>query len=212
LREKMSFDTDIAWLAGIIDGEGCFSVKRQVKRLSGNRVVMRACYQVWIVVCNTSEPMIRRIEKVLDAIGVKHQPVRRVWKGKKATRWQYWIHVARKHEVLLLTEALLPHLTAKKDEAEVVAWYMRRACAEKQHSTSLFERTALEAMSLIKRNGGEAPAEVRELLREVIPSQAAVGHHESGEAAEGVETRVVSPNDNPPHECPAPLHLVGAMR
>ena len=42
------------------------------------------------------------------------------------------------------------------------------------------------------------------MLREVIPSQAVSGHRlADGEEAEGVETRSVSPNDNPTQECPA---------
>lgn len=194
---------DIAWLAGIIDGEGCFSVKRPIRRLSGKRVGYKTSYQVWLVLCNTSKAMVERAVAILDGLGVKHQPVRRVWKGKKATRWQYWLHVARKDEVLRLTEALLPHLTAKRCEAEMVTWFLKRACQKSVYRTTVLDRAVLDGMAAVKRNGGEAPAEVRELLREVIPSQASVGHREIGEMLEGVETRSVTPKDNPTHERPA---------
>lgn len=195
---------DIAWLAGIIDGEGCFSVKRPIRRLSGERAGFQTTYQVWVVLCNTSKAMVERAVAILDGLGVKHQPVRRVWKGKRATRWQYWLHVARKDEVLRLTEALLPHLTAKRCEAEMVSWYLKRACQKPCYKTTVLDRVVLDAMADVKRNGGEAPAEVRELLREVIPSQADVGHRAIGETSEGVETRSVTPKDNPTQERPAP--------
>ena len=195
---------DIAWLAGIIDGEGCFSVKRPIVRQSGKRVGYKTSYQVWVVLCNTSKAMVERAAQILDGLGVHYQPIRRVWKGKNATRWQYWLHVARKDDVLRLTEALLPHLTAKRCEAEMVSWFLKRACQKPSYMTTVLDRTVLDAMAAVKRNGGEAPAEIRELLREVIPSQASAGHREIGEAPEGVETRSVTPKDNPTHERPAP--------
>jgi hypothetical protein len=206
-------DTDIAWLAGIIDGEGCFSIKRPIVRKSGERVGYKTCYQVWLVVCNTSEPMIERVRSILEAAGIKHQPIRKVWKGDKATRWQWWIHIAKKRELLRATELLLPHLTAKKVEAEVVAWFLRRACKKSVYRTTHLDRAVLDALSLVKRNGGEAPAEVAELLRAVIPSQAVSGDRmPSDQETEGVETRSVSPNNNPTHECPAPLRLISRKR
>ena len=67
----------------------------------------------------------------------------------------------------------------------------------------------LNALSVVKRNGGEAPAEIEQMIREVIPSQADAGHRQADdEATEGVETRSVSPNNNPTHECPTPLRVV----
>lgn len=193
------FDIELAWLAGIIDGEGCFSVKR-------GRGAGRS-HQLWLVLCNTSEAMILRVVRILDALGVKHSNVRKVWKGEKATRWQFWLDVTRKHDLLRATEAVLPHLTAKKTEAEIAAWFLRRACAVNQYRASQLDRVMLDSMSAIKRNGGEAPADIAELIREVIPSQAVAGDRQADDqAAEGVETRSVSPTNNPTHECPASLN------
>jgi hypothetical protein len=211
LRSRMvATEKDIAWLAGIIDGEGCFSVKRAIRRRTGRRAGSWTSYQLWIVLCNTSEPMIRRSERILRDMGVHFQPVRRVWKGKKATRWQYWLHVARKADVLSLTEQLLPHLTAKALEARAFAWFLRKACRVKQYYATVLDKAVLDALSLVKRNGGEAPAEAEELFREVIPSQAVEGPDAvSGGSAEGVESRGPSPNGNDPHERPAAhLHVV----
>lgn len=195
-------DTDIAWLAGIVDGEGCFSVKRPIDRADGK---YKTAYQVWLVLCNTSEAMIQRSAAILTDAGIHYQPIRRVWKGARATRWQYWLHVARKIDLLRTTQILLPQLTAKRLEAEIVVWYLTRACQHKVYRTTALDRVLLDAMATIKRNSGEAPTEIRELLREVIPSQAVLGQSSIAiERAEGVETRSVSPNDNPTHERPVP--------
>lgn len=196
-------EADLAWLAGIVDGEGCFSVKRPIVRKS-YQPGKRTSYQLWLVICNTSEPMMRRVKAIYDALGVTGAKPRRVWKGKKATRWQHWLEVAQKHELLRVTQAILPHLTAKRDEARIVVWFLNRACAAKSYKPTSLDRLAMESMAAIKRNGGEAPAEIRELLREVIPSQAVSGDRSAGDLeTEGVETRSVSPNDNPTQECPA---------
>lgn len=197
-----SKETDLAWLAGIVDGEGCFSVKRPIVRKTYMKG-KRTSYQLWLVICNTSKPMMDRIAQILTDNGVGHKALRKVWKGTRATRWQWWLEVQRKHELLKITELLLPHLTAKRDEAHVVAWFLRKACQVKAYKPSTFDRAALEVMHEIKMNGGEAPVEVREFLREVIPSQAALGDRVSDQGAEGVEARAVSSTDNPPQECPA---------
>jgi hypothetical protein len=195
--------TDLAWLAGIVDGEGCFSVKRPIVRQNGKRQGSRTSYQIWLVICNTSKPMMDRISQILADHGVAHKKMRKVWKGVKATRWQWWLEIQRKHELLKVTELLLPHLTAKKDEAHVVVWFLSKACQVKQYHRTPFDQLVLETMSTIKKNGGEAPAEVREFLREVIPSQAVPGDRASVQGTEGVEARAVSSTDNPPQECPA---------
>jgi len=193
-------ETDIAWLAGIVDGEGCFSVKR-------GRGARASAHQLWLVICNTSETMIKRVERILVANGVEFPPVRKVWKGERATRWQWWIHVQKKHALLKVTGLLLPHLTAKRDEALVFAWFLRRACAVKKYKSTLFDKAALDALSAVKRNGGEAPAEVRELLREVIPSQAVQGDRlVDDQGTEGVEARAKTSTSNSLHECPAALN------
>jgi hypothetical protein len=206
-RTPMVMTEDVAWLAGIVDGEGCFSVKRPMPRNSAIHGRTMTSWQLWLVVCNTSRSMIERAQRVLTELGVHTQPIRRVWKGKKATRWQYWLHVARKDDLRRATAALLPHLTAKRVEAAVVLWFLTRACQKRAYHPTALDGAVLGTMAFIKRNGGEAPAEVVELLREVIPSEAALGADgSSAGGAERVETRAVTPKDNRPQERPAPLN------
>lgn len=197
----MTNQTDIAWLAGIVDGEGCFSVKNPVKRGVG-----RTCHQVWLVLCNTSRSMVERAAQIVSDLGCQRPAIRRVWKGEKATRFQYWMDVVQKSDLLVVTKALLPHLTAKRCEAEVIVWFLTRACSVRAYKRTELDKVVLGCLSAVKRNGGEAPAEVMDLLREVIPSEAFLGsvHGRTDGGNERVETRGVRPNDNLPHECPAP--------
>lgn len=151
----------------------------------------------------------RQVVEVLAAVGVEHPKMRRVWKGKRATRHQWWIHIARKHELLKLIRILLPHLVAKKDEAVIFEWYLQKACSEKLYHLTALDLVILESLGEVKRNGGEAPAHIRKMWSEVIPSQAVPGcRMVSGMGTEGVETRSVTPKNNPIHECPTTLKLV----
>lgn len=195
-------DTDIAWLAGIVDGEGCFSVKRPVQRGTG-----RTTYQTWLVVCNTSRAMMDRVAAIIAGLGCAAPRINRKWKGQKATRWQYEIVIAAKHDLLVVTNALLPHLTAKKVEASAFSWFLSRACSDRAYVRTELDKVVLEALSKVKRNGGEAPAEVYQLLREVIPSEAFSGAADRPSENERVETRELSASNNAPHECPAPDDL-----
>lgn len=144
-----------------------------------------------------------RAEQIMAELSGCHVTIRRTWKGKKAKRWQYWVNVARKESILAVTEALLPHLTAKKTEAEAIVWFFTRACKHRAYKRTELDVAVLESLAAVKRNGGEAPAEVREFLREVIPSQAVSGHRRFGGETEGVETRGLRPNNKGPQELPA---------
>lgn len=193
----MTHETDIAWLAGIVDGEGCFSVKNPVKRGTG-----RTCHQVWLVICNTSERMIVRCADIIERLGAKRPSIRRVWKGKRATRWQFWLNIGGKDDLLLVTKSLLPHLTAKRVEGEVIKWFLTRACGQRAYVRTDLDIAVLETLSKVKLLGGEASAQIADILRMVIPSEALEGTSAKLGSRERVETRSVSPSNNPTHECP----------
>lgn len=108
------------------------------------------------------------------------------------------------------TEMLLPYLTAKRVEGEVVKWFLQRACAHRAYKRNALDVAVLESLSAVKRNGGEAPAEYFELLSEVIPSEAfkSPNFSQLGGLEERVETRDLSLNNNGPQERPA-LHIAG---
>lgn len=92
-------------------------------------------------------------------------------------------------------------------QAEIALWYLRKACAEKQYRATPVDVAMLETLSEIKRNGGEAPAHIRKMMSEVIPSQAEPGRRNASvEGSEGVTTTRVRSTNNPAHERPATLN------
>lgn len=92
-------------------------------------------------------------------------------------------------------------------QAEIALWYLRKACAEKQYRATPVDVAMLETLSEIKRNGGEAPAHIRKMMSEVIPSQAEPGRRNASvEGSECVTTTRVRSTNNPAHERPATLN------
>jgi len=62
----------------------------------------------------------------------------------------------------------------------------------------------MDVVKRLKHCCGEARTEAMQLLGQVTPSQAASGHLEKDGEADGVETTGLRPDNNSPHEHPAP--------
>lgn len=148
--------------------------------------------------------MITRVTNIIESITDGYRPsVRSVWKGAGARKSQFWVHVARKQALLKVTEALLPHLTNKRVEAEVFAWYLRKAVTRKSYWQTELDMLVLRTLTVVKKHSGEVPAEVEEILREIIPNEAFLRVEPlRSTGSERLETTRVSLTNNPAHECP----------
>lgn len=90
--------TDLAWMASIIDGEGCISV--QVNR------------QLWIQVGMTHLPTMERIHSLFGGALRNHAIQDVEWKPR-------FLWVITNSRAIDLLEKILPYMTTKRDEAEV---------------------------------------------------------------------------------------------
>lgn len=109
-------ETDAAWLAGIMDGEGCISTTYANGTKSKNH------YRCRVEVRNTNPFMIQRITQIMADKGI-----------------QFFLHYLKKREsykeglVFVVTgyksiqrvlQMILPHLTAKYDEAKLMSEFI----------------------------------------------------------------------------------------
>lgn len=114
-------DTDLAWLAGIIDGEGSimFFDKRKSKEIT------RGWIATAISVTNCDERMIKRISEIFFELGLKFHFVLQK-NDRKNKKW----HVALKIEVTglntckKLLNAILPYLVNKDYLAKFLLKYI----------------------------------------------------------------------------------------
>lgn len=103
-------DTTAAWLAGLLDGEGCFHIAHSKARNQLNpQVIVGMCHQ----------PTVEHVAKLMGS------PVRGVKTYRKGwrDRWSTTLCGARQIESLLTR--ILPYLVAKREEAELMLEFCR---------------------------------------------------------------------------------------
>lgn len=107
---------ELAWLAGIIDGEGCLCAQRYItKRMLCRKV------KVHVSVTNTDWNLIKRVKQLFNRICGAHyaahvQPP----KGRFPSSHICWrVTVTARREVVALLSAILPHLIAKRERAQL---------------------------------------------------------------------------------------------
>ena len=105
---------DIAWVAGIIDGEGYVGLMKQsFKKETGNYLLCPS-----ISMTNTDYALLRRYTEILHKWDVHFHYM--LQKRKKHYKAQVCVRVTRFNSAARLLEIVLDHLTAKKPFAEIV--------------------------------------------------------------------------------------------
>lgn len=103
---------DLAWLAGIIDGEGSITYQRH-NRKSGEP----GCPSAMVYVVNTNWLIISGVRRLFHKITGGHYGAREM-KTRLPNRsriWQVFVH--RKSAVIAILDAVLPYLKGKREQA-----------------------------------------------------------------------------------------------
>jgi hypothetical protein len=133
-------DVDLAWLAGIIDGEGCFSIY-SVTRKDANTPSPSAN----LTITNSNHLLLARCKEILDELNIKYlynDPKNGHQRGRRVMR----IRVKNFSSMRILIELLLPFLVGKADQAKVMLEFV--SLAGQRGGLSLQGRT--ELMNRIK--------------------------------------------------------------
>lgn len=116
VREKVLTETDYAYLAGIVDGEGTITFSRITTRRNGH---IYFNYSPHLSISNTDLEMIMSLRRRFGGGVVRVTPPRnKLWK-----RGNYLYF--RREEMLALLPKVIPYLTSKKRKAELMLEYMR---------------------------------------------------------------------------------------
>ncbi len=102
-------DTDLAYFAGIIDGEGCFCLHK-----SGDRAVFGADLSVG----NTDPRLVHWIQARFGG-----RILRRQFADKRCKVFYHWRLASRDLDAVTL--AVLPYLVIKRDQAELMLAYRK---------------------------------------------------------------------------------------
>jgi len=133
-------DVDLAWLAGIIDGEGCFSIY-SVSRKDAHTPSPSAS----VTITNSNRLLLERCKEIFDGLNIKYlynDPKNGHQRGRRVMR----IRVKNYSSMQRLIELILPFLIGKADQARVMLDFV--SLAGQRGRLSLHGRT--ELMNRIK--------------------------------------------------------------
>ena len=105
-----------AWLAGIIDGEGTITITRQWRTKSYS-------YRPEIHITNTSSLMLNEAVSIMEIAVGKKPKIFSTNNGNK--REVYRVRFQDRNSCFNLIKLLLPHLIAKKAQAELLLIFLK---------------------------------------------------------------------------------------
>jgi ribosomal protein S6 len=122
--EKISREVDVAWLAGIIEGEGCL-ISRFYNEECRNNKRRGINLFVRIQIINNDAIIIQKTTKILSALGVGYYY--QINKRKKSNHNDTLIVVVQgKGRVKKLLKAIMPYLSGKLKQAKFLKWIIER--------------------------------------------------------------------------------------
>ena len=115
-------ETKLAWLAGVIDGEGCIAIFRKtVKHRSGNTTMVPTPY---ITIVNSSQALMSGCKSILDGLGISMYGLHY---SRNSTNRPLKRFLIKNHASLeTLLDAILPYLVGKKDQALLLREYLEK--------------------------------------------------------------------------------------
>lgn len=93
-------DTDIAWVAGLLEGEGCFSIYERKNRPNTTDCAIH-CEM-------TDEDVIRKLHNIVGVGNISYRPARR-------NRQPTWIlSVYKKHDIFKILISIMPYMSKRR--------------------------------------------------------------------------------------------------
>lgn len=141
---------DLAWLAGFIDGEGCFYLGFNTAM---DREVPRKTLRTLLLIGNTAiEPMVR-VTEILTRIGVGFTMC--LTAETRNPKWSraMQLKVCGQRRVFKLCQAIEPYLTCKREQARQMMaaieyrWKLAEEGSKNNGNVALIHDPILEAMS-----------------------------------------------------------------
>jgi hypothetical protein len=100
-------ETDVAWIAGLLEGEGYFGIDNRSK---DRYETSKTPPSPFIKVSMVDEDIIQRLSKLLDKS--YFSPSRKTVTGKQV----YTLHIGEKEKVLFILQKILPYMGVRRVE------------------------------------------------------------------------------------------------
>jgi hypothetical protein len=117
-----------AYLAGIVDGEGCFSISRGTKRVGES---IYTSYRPLLNIVNTHHGVLEEIRQTVGHGGLYRVP-HSVLRRREA--WQYMVYGRSAQAV---TRAIYPYLRIKREQADALLTFIPKPNRNGRSSSAL---------------------------------------------------------------------------
>lgn len=159
-------ETDLAYLAGSLDGEGCFTIARKSDKRQGG-----FSYSPAIYFTNTNAEYVARVCEIYDSIGVSGHIMTRKQPERTGNREYYVITVGRLADIKRVVDILIPWLTAKHGQAQLLKRFVDSRIAKGKGRYFTYTSDELSLVTQIRQlnnpNGNKLryPSESSEAIR-----------------------------------------------
>jgi intein/homing endonuclease len=133
-----TLDQKLYWLAGIIDGEGCLTMRVDRKAIASSLRVEVA-----------SNKMVEEIDFILSELEIKHriESINHQLQTRPAVR----ISIDNKEPLKRFLEIISGRLIVKKPEADLMLLFLERSCSVKKYRYSEEDFQVVEALKYLKK-------------------------------------------------------------
>lgn len=126
-------EADLAYLAGLWDGEGTFGMQSKLNTAS------KVAYSAYVSIANTNRKLIVRVQDILSAMKIK-TTVRDRQRGNNS-KVITEIAISKSEGKKLLIESLIPFVIGKQNVANVILEFLKRR--DEVEKTQICERSEL---------------------------------------------------------------------
>lgn len=107
----------LAWLAGIVDGEGSIGMKRTKDKRIGRSPMI---YQPLIQITNCNFLLLKEVKSILDLLSIKYSFWKRIENRNPKWRDAGNISIASYESCINFLEVIIPFLISKKKHAKIL--------------------------------------------------------------------------------------------
>lgn len=122
---------DLAWLGGLIDGEGCIYLsRRNRKRMKkGNAIGRLVNYRPGVLISNADPFIIEEAHRIIDLAGIGHwvtwsNPSKQ--ENRRSQKMMGVVHCMGYKRCQAFLPIIIPYVRAKRDQAKVLLEYIDR--------------------------------------------------------------------------------------
>lgn len=166
----------IAWLAGLVDGEGSIGayISRTVQRVRNGRIHKSFHVVYQFTVSNTNELIIQEAHDIVSLILGKQTPITAIQvvadkrPERKNSRLGYCVNVKDHQSIIKLLSVLEPYLIGKKSQAKVMLQLLKTHRRNTQYTKAELE--IIEILKKMKKHNTKPHDGNAELSQESIDS------------------------------------------